>query len=164
MIVYGTAEWASVFEPNSMSGKYQVDICNLDKNTVKKLEDEGIPVKEGEVKSDGKDTTHKGSFITAKSTVAPMVVDSAKNIWPSTMKIGNGSRVKVSVTPFDWTFKSKSGVGASLNSVMVIDFVEMPTSRGEDLEEETEGYVLSSDPFDAEDDDDDNDNELDDKL
>ena len=92
--------------------------------------------------------------------MAPKVVDSAKNIWPSTMKIGNGSRVKVSVTPFDWTFKSKSGVGASLNSVMVIDFVEMPTSRGDDLEEETEGYVLSSDPFDADDDD----NEFDDKL
>ena len=62
MIVYGTAEWASVFEPNSMSGKFQVDICNLDKNTVKKLGDEGIPVKEGEVKGDGKDTTHKGSL------------------------------------------------------------------------------------------------------
>ena len=43
---------------------------------------------------------------------------------------------------------------------MVIDFVEMPTSRGDDLEEETEGYVLSSDPFDADDDD----NEFDDKL
>ena len=157
MIVYGTAEWASVFEPNSMSNKYQVDICNLDKDTVKKLKDERIPVRKGEDNGDGKDTSHKGNFITAKSKLAPEVLDSAKNLWPSNLKIGNGSRIKVSVTPFDWTYKTKSGTSASLNSVMVIDFVEMKSRKGDDLEEETEGYVLSQDetPFDDDDDDDD---------
>ena len=37
MIVRGTAKWASVFDVNEMSGKYQVDICNLDKETIKTL-------------------------------------------------------------------------------------------------------------------------------
>ena len=42
MIVRGKAQWASVFEPNELSGKYQVDICNLDGKTVKELEAVGI--------------------------------------------------------------------------------------------------------------------------
>ena len=34
MIVRGTAMWASVFDKNTLSDKYQIDICNLDKTTV----------------------------------------------------------------------------------------------------------------------------------
>ena len=37
--------WAFLDEPNKMSEKYQVDLCNLSKEAVKKLTDLGIEVK-----------------------------------------------------------------------------------------------------------------------
>ena len=137
MVIKGTAQWACVHEPNDLSGKFQVDICQLDKATVKKLEDVGIEVRQGEG-----DKEHKGSFIVAKTKRRPKVMDAAKNIWPSNLLIGNGSTVKCSVTPFDWTFKKKSGISASLNSLMVIDFKAADMNGTGDLEAEDDGFVL----------------------
>ena len=48
MIVRGNAMWASVFDKNTLSDKYQIDICNLDNKTVKELEKAGLKVKSGE--------------------------------------------------------------------------------------------------------------------
>lgn len=135
MIVSGTAKWASVLEPNSMSSKYQVDICQLDKKTVKELEEVGITVKVGE-----DDKADQGSFVTAKTVRPPRVMDSKKNPWPTDKKVGNGSKIKVSINPYDWTWKGKSGVSASLNSVMVVNLTEY-TGGGDDLDEE-DGFVL----------------------
>ncbi len=137
MVIKGTAQWACVHEPNDLSGKFQVDICQLDKATVKKLKDVGIEVRQGEG-----DKEHKGSFIVAKTKRRPKVMDAAKNIWPSNLLIGNGSTVKCSVTPFDWTFKKKSGISASLNSLMVIDFKSADMNGTGDLEAEDDGFVL----------------------
>tara|TARA_R100000008_G_C3583569_1_gene170409 strand:+ start:116 stop:589 length:474 start_codon:yes stop_codon:yes gene_type:complete len=137
MVIKGTAQWACVHEPNDLSGKFQVDICQLDKATVKKLEGVGIEVRQGEG-----DKEHKGSFIVAKTKRRPKVMDAAKNIWPSNLLIGNGSTVKCSVTPFDWTFKKKSGISASLNSLMVIDFKAADMNGTGDLEAEDDGFVL----------------------
>ena len=137
MVIKGTAQWACVHEPNDLSGKFQVDICQLDKATDKKLENDGVNVNKGE---NGKD--YKGSFIVAKTKRRPKVMDAAKNIWPSNLLIGNGSTVKCSVTPFDWTFKKKSGISASLNSLMVIDFKAADMNGTGDLEAEDDGFVL----------------------
>ena len=137
MVIKGTAQWAHVHEPNDLSGKFQVDICQLDKATVKKLEDVGIEVRQGEGEKE-----HKGSFIVAKTKRRPKVMDAAKNIWPSNLLIGNGSTVKCSVTPFDWTFKKKSGISASLNSLMVVDFKSADMSGTGDLVAEDDGFVL----------------------
>ena len=152
MVIKGTAQWAHVHEPNDLSGKFQVDICQLDKATVKKLEDVGIEVRQGEGEKE-----HKGSFIVAKTKRRPKVMDAAKNIWPSNLLIGNGSTVKCSVTPFDWTFKKKSGISASLNSLMVVDFKSADMSGTGDLEAEDDGFVLGDlegdeRPFEAGDD------------
>ena len=62
MIVRGTAQWAHVFEKNPMSNKYQVDVCYLDKKTVKALTGLCIDVKKGEG-----DKADKGNFIIAKA-------------------------------------------------------------------------------------------------
>ena len=48
MIVRGNAMWASVFDKNTLSDKYQIDICNLDNKTVKELEKAGLKVKSGD--------------------------------------------------------------------------------------------------------------------
>mgnify|MGYP004075422591 CR=1 FL=1 len=89
MIVRGTAEWASVFEPNDLSGKYQVDICKLDSKTVKELESVGINVRKGEgEKSD------KGSYITAKAgKFPPKVWDRKKNPMDGSQLIATGTRL-----------------------------------------------------------------------
>ena len=137
MVIKGTAQWALVHEPNDLSGKLQDDICQLDKATVKKLEGVGIEVRQGEG-----DKEHKGSFIVAKTKRRPKVMDAAKNIWPSNLKIGNGSIVKCSVTPYDWNFKKKVGISASLNSLMVIDFKAADMDETDDLEVEDDGFVL----------------------
>jgi len=120
MIVRGTAQWASVFEPNALSGKFQVDICNLDEETIKELQGVGIDVKKGEG-----DKADKEHFITAKAgKYAPKVVDRKAHIMDGSILIGNGSKVKASIRPYEWTFKGKSGVGAGLNGLMVTYLVE----------------------------------------
>ncbi len=137
MVIKGTAQWVDVHKPNDLSGRFQVDICQLDKATVKKLEDVGVNVNKGE---NGK--AYKGFFIVAKTKRRPKVMDAAKNIWPSNLKIGNGSIVKCSITPYDWNFKKKVGIGASLNSLMVIDFKAADMDETDDLEVEDDGFVL----------------------
>jgi hypothetical protein len=40
--------WAFLDTPNNMSGKYQVDLCNLSKSAIKALEDSGVSVRNKE--------------------------------------------------------------------------------------------------------------------
>ena len=141
-VVKGNAMWASLFEPNSMSDKYQVDICNLSKQDCKTIEGLGIPVRVGEG-----DKADKGSFITAKTKLVPKVVDSAKNAWPESMKIGNGSVVKCSISPYEWRYQKKTGVAASLNSIMIIDY--KPYDGVDDIDAEEDGFVLSDDTIES---------------
>ena len=142
MIGRGVAQWAHVFEPNQLSGKYQIDICNLDKDTVKQLEAVGIDVKAGEG-----DKSDKGRYIIAKSgKYAPKIVDRRGDVMGGETLIGNGSQVKASIRPYEWNFKGKAGVGAGLNSLMVTSLVEYVGL--DELEPEHEDI-----PFSGEDDD-----------
>ena len=96
MIVRGTAQWAHVFEPNELSGKYQVDICNIDKKTDKQLQSVGISVKSG----DG-EKAEKGQYITAKSgKYAPRVLDRRGHVMDGSTLIGNGYKVKASIRTY----------------------------------------------------------------
>ena len=137
VVVKGDAMWASLHEVNKMSDKYQIDICNLDKKDVKSLEALGISVRVGEGEK-----ADKGHFITAKTKLVPKVMDSAKNPWPSGTVVGNGSTVKCSISPFNWTYQKKSGISASLNAVMVIDY--KPYTGSDDLDTE-DGFILGDD-------------------
>jgi len=117
MIVYATAFYSCLFEPNTMSGKYQMNLGQLDHEAVTNLQGVGMAIRTGE----GKKEDH-GEFITAKSGRPINVVDAAGNPWDEDRLIGNGSKVKVSVNPYEWTYKRKSGVSAGLNSVMVLEW------------------------------------------
>jgi hypothetical protein len=119
MIVYATAFYPCLFEPNTMSGKYQMNLGQLDHEAVTNLQGAGMAIRTGE----GKKEDH-GEFITAKSGHPINVVDAAGNPWDEDRLIGNGSKVKVSVNPYEWTYKRKSGVSAGLNSVMVLEWKE----------------------------------------
>ena len=129
MILRGTAMWASVCDgkPNDLSKKYQVDICNLSNEDSDKLKEAGIAVKNG---------ADKGNFVIAKGAYPPKVMDSSKIPWDFARNglIGNGSSIKVSCRPFDWTFKGKAGTSLGLNQLMVIAHV----SYNDDLEAETD--------------------------
>jgi len=61
--------WAFLDTPNQMSGKYQVDLCNLSKPAIKALEEVGISVRNKE---------EKGFFITAKSKNYPITTVDAE--------------------------------------------------------------------------------------
>ena len=138
MIVRGKAMWPFLYERNDLSQKYQIDICNLDKKTVKELEAVGIDVKTGEGEK-----AEKGRFIIAKSAkYPPKVVDNRGDVIDATVLIGNGSQIKASIRPYEWNFKGKAGVGAGLNSLMVLSLVEYggldeldPEDSGEDNDE-----------------------------
>jgi hypothetical protein len=106
--------WAFLDTPNTTSGKYQVDLCNLSDKAIKALEDLGIPVS-------NKDS--KGFFVTAKSKYYPVrTVDEKGN--PITCKVGNGSRGIALIKPYSYKMNGKAGVGAGINGLMVTKLIE----------------------------------------
>ena len=62
MIVYGTAFYPNLFQPNQMSNKFEMNIGQLDKDAIRDLKGAGLDIKTGE----GNKEDH-GDFITAKS-------------------------------------------------------------------------------------------------
>jgi|TARA_R100001480_G_scaffold2646_1_gene7365 hypothetical protein len=126
--------WARVLEgqPNNLSNKYQVDVCNLSSEVVKQLESYGIPIKNDE---------ERGSFVTAKAIRPPRVMDASKRLWDDTI-IGNGSTIKISAKPYDWTYKGKSGVSLGLNQLMVVNLVEYEMEELDAEESDTEDEVI----------------------
>ena len=106
--------WAFLDTPNTMSGKYQVDLCNLSKNAIKALEEVGVNVR-------NKD--EKGFFVTAKSKNYPIsAIDEKGN--PIFAKIGNGSRGVALIKPYSYSMNGKSGVGVGINKLVVTKLVE----------------------------------------
>jgi len=126
--------WARVLEgqPNNLSNKYQVDVCNLSSEVVKQLESYGIPIKNDE---------ERGSFVTAKAIRPPRVMDASKRLWDDTI-IGNGSTIKISAKPYDWTYKGKSGVSLGLNQLMVVNLVKYEMEELDAEESDTEDEVI----------------------
>jgi hypothetical protein len=134
-VLRGQAYWASVRKPNEMSGKLQMDVGNMDKDSLALLKKADIPTKN---KGD-----ERGDFITLKGSpqYPPKVTDSQNNQLPEPVQIGNGSKVKVPFQPYDWDFKGKTGTSIGLNSVMILEMVIF--SSGDAMEAE-EGYVSTA--------------------
>ncbi len=65
VIIKGEAMWQNLFELNEMSNRYQIDICNLDKDAIKALKSIDVEVKKGEGEK-----ADKGYFVTAKTKKA----------------------------------------------------------------------------------------------
>ena len=114
--IQGTIMWASLDTPNKMSGEYQVDLCNLSSAAVEVLKGMKIPVRTRD------DQPEKGHFITAKSknyVIKASDVDGK----PITVKVGNGSKGVGLITPYDWTYNGKKGVGAGISKLIVTDLI-----------------------------------------
>ena len=141
MIIRGTAKWPHVFEKSKMSGKYEINICNLDKTALQYFKSESVPVKKGEG-----DKAHMGHFVVAKSEkYAPVVKDHKGDLMDGTVLIGNGSKIKVSTDPYDWVYQGKAGRSAGLSGLMVTSLVpyngggdELVPEEGDDIGEESD--------------------------
>lgn len=123
--------WAFLNEVNQMSGKYQVDLCNLSAEAVKTLEKAGIEVKNDEKKP------QQGFYITAKSKNFPiMAVDNNGALIND--KIANGSKAVALVKPYQYNFKGKQGVGIGVSKIIVKEMIKYePKGAGiEDLEDD----------------------------
>jgi hypothetical protein len=112
-----------------MSGKFQLNLCNLSDAAVEALEDMGISVQTGEEKK-----AEMGRYITCKSEKAIRVFDTDND--EITEAIGNGSKGKALVSSYSWTYKNKKGVSPSLKKLVITDLVEYASATGIDADDE----------------------------
>lgn len=106
--------WACLEVPNDMSGKYEVDLCNLSDPAVQALSDMGL-----EVKNTGDD---KGNFIKCRST-RPIHVFDEHGLKMDGLTVGNGSEGIAVVGSYAWTFKNKEGISPALKKLVITDLV-----------------------------------------
>lgn len=106
--------WAFLDTPNQLSGKYQVDLCNLTKGAVETLKGMGVNVRTRD------DQPEKGSYITAKSVNFPIKTEDTDGN-PLTVKVGNGSKGVALLKPYEYSYKGKKGVGVGINKLVVTD-------------------------------------------
>jgi hypothetical protein len=130
-----TLYWANLRQRNDMSGKYQVDLCNLNEKQKEALEDAGISVRN---KSDD-----RGDFVTAKSKNFEIIAFNKEGAEiPEDVLVGNGTKANVITETYEWkhapTKRSGVSLGIKIGGLVVTDMNQyMPTSdvAFEDLEE-----------------------------
>lgn len=115
--------WAQHNKINDMSGKYQINLCNLSDAAVEALEGMGISVATGEDKK-----ADMGRYITCKSEKPIKVFDTDGD--EITEAIGNGSKGKAMVGSYSWTYKNKKGISPSLKKLVITELVEYSAAGG----------------------------------
>lgn len=123
-----TLMWANLAKPNAMSGKFQVDITELNDEQVSGLKTLGIIPKVHDV---------KGRFITCKSTKPIIPLDSKGNTVQGL--IGNGTKANVLLGSYEWKSPTghKRGVSPSIAKLVITNLVEYaPDAIGDDDDEE----------------------------
>jgi len=125
-IATGEALYPALFEPKvdkytPQPGVYSIDLKVTDKER-DRLISSGLKPKQ----KDNNIFTFKRKPITAKGNhlPAPTVVDENKHGWDSTIKIGNGSKVKVAYNTYEHQATDKFGLGKSLEAVQILELVE----------------------------------------
>jgi hypothetical protein len=124
-----TIMWCFHNKKNEMADKYTVDLCNLSDNAVKALESLGLNVLKRE------DKPEKGFYITCKSNVPLKVFDAAgKDL--QEVPVGNGSTATAVVGAYEWNWKNKKGVSATLVKLVVDNLVAYENQDSPAVEEE----------------------------
>lgn len=121
-------QWAFFNRKSEMSGKYQVDLCNLSQPAVKALADIGLAARQRP------DKPEKGYFITAKSNyeIQPYDINGTE----IKAQVANGSKAVAIIKPFHWTWKNKAGVSPSIAKITITDLIEYQSNNVEELEED----------------------------
>jgi len=123
--VKGDIMWAFLDTPNQMSERYQVDMCNLSPEAIKRIEEAGIDVKKKD---------EKGFFIVAKSKNYPIKTEMSDGSTVN-VKVGNGSKGVAWIRPYTYNFRGKDGVGAGINKLVITDLIEYTGANPAELEE-----------------------------
>lgn len=133
----GELHWAKLFERNrdtnedfhGPGGAYTVDVI-LDKKELDKLTKSGSRLKPKMVE-DGIAVRFKRKHIHPAGIEElggpPRVADKDKNLWDSSINIGNGSKGKIYAS----VYETKMGKGTRLEGVQVTDFVEYEVDESE---------------------------------
>ena len=98
--------WAYLDKVNDMSGKFQVDLCNLSDKAADALQDIGLEVKFKE---------GKGKYITCKSTRPIHAYDDGGSQIGA--QVGNGSKGVALMGTYAWSYQKKKGVSPALKRV-----------------------------------------------
>ena len=143
-VLKGKAHWAKVdravnpFDPSKP--RWSIDVQLVDPDSVKMIEEMGVPIKNKDDERGDFVTLQKDQFLTnGQELPKPRVIDSKKNDISGTL-IGNGSMVKVSFYPKEWKYANRAGVRAVLKDVQVLELVEYIPK---DEFDEEDGYVAS---------------------
>ena len=105
--------WAFLDKVNDMSGKFQVDLCNLSDKAADALQDIGLEVKFKE---------GKGKYITCKSTRPIYAFDDGGSQIDA--QVGNGSKGVALVGTYSWAYQKKKGVSPALKRLVITDMLE----------------------------------------
>jgi hypothetical protein len=126
--------WPFLYERNKLSGKYQVDIVNLDADQVDAIEKTGVTVRQDANKPE------KGFFITCKSKnyeITPY--DKNGDVIPSSIKVGNGSKASLMVKPYAWKSPTgQSGMSLSIAKLVVTDLNKYEAPEVNEIAEDEE--------------------------
>jgi len=106
--------WAYLNKPNELSGKYQVDLCNLSDKAAKALEEMGLEIKQKE---------GKGNYITCKSTRPIVAFDDGGSAIDGGI-LGNGSKAVALVGSYEWAYQRKKGVSPALRKLVITELVQ----------------------------------------
>jgi len=115
--VKATVMWCNHNKVNEMSSKYQLELTNLSDNAVKALEGIGLEVRKRE------DKPEKGFYITCKSVRQMDKIFDKTGASLIDVSIGNGSTGTAIVGTYDWSFKNKKGLSASLIKMTIDNLV-----------------------------------------
>ena len=116
--------WASTAQPNQMSDKYQVDLCDLPKRVVDKLAEMGI-----EAKNKGDE---RGYFVTAKSRYPITTVDANGELIHGNSIANESVGDAVLVT---YPFTVGKGTGLGINKLKVTKLIEFDDAGGVDMDD-----------------------------
>lgn len=121
--------WPSLYEINTTSKKYQVDLVNLNAKQIEKLESLGVEVRTKE--------DDRGFFVTCKSNYEIPTYTTSGESLPRNIKVGNGSRGTVMVSPYAWKGPTgNKGVSLGVKKLIVTELTEYvePDDKYEDAE------------------------------
>ena len=105
--------WAYLDKVNDMSGKFQVDLCNLSDKAAQALQDIGLEVKFKE---------GKGKYITCKSTRPIYAFDDGGSQIDA--QVGNGSKGVALIGTYSWSYQKKQGTSPALKRLVITDMLE----------------------------------------
>ena len=120
--------WPFLYERNKLSGKYQVDLVNLDDEQVKQIEETGVQVRN---KNDD-----KGFFVTCKSSNYAIVpYTKSGDAIPADVKVGNGTKANILLKPYSW--KSPTGTKGMSLGIAKLVVTDLNEYKAELMEEDT---------------------------